>query len=40
MTDMELGPQPLDEILTALNFKNSDLVEKPTDQLTHKMVAK
>jgi len=40
MTEMELGPQPLDEILTALKLKNSDLVEKSTDQLTHKMVAK
>ena len=37
---MELGVQPLDQILTALKFKNSDLVEKSTDQLTHKMVAK
>ena len=37
---MELGVQPLDQILTALKLKNSDLVEKSTDQLTHKMVAK
>lgn len=40
MSDMELGPQPLDEILNVLKLKNSDLVEKSTDQLTHKMVAK
>ena len=34
------GAQPLDLILTELGFKNSDLVERSRDQLTHKMVAK
>jgi hypothetical protein len=38
--NMEKGVQPLDAILTRLNLKNSDLVEKSKDQLTHKMVAK
>lgn len=37
---MDQGPQPLEKILTALGIKNSDLVEKSADQLTHKMVAK
>ena len=37
---MEMNLQPLDEIMTRLNLKNSDLVEKSTEQLTHKMVAK
>ena len=37
---MEKGVQPLDELLTRLNLKNSDLVEHSTEQLTHKMVAK
>lgn len=40
MEDMEKGVQPLDALMTKLNLKNSDLVEKSTDQLTHKMVAK
>lgn len=40
MNEMEKGVQPLDGIMTGLNLKNSDLVEKSTEQLTHKMVAK
>lgn len=38
--EMEKGTQPLDQILTRLNLKNSDLVEKSTEQLSHKVVAK
>lgn len=37
---MDKGPQPLDQVLTARGIKNSDLVEKSTEQLTFKMVAK
>ena len=36
----ENGVQPLDALLTELKFKNSDLVEKSTEQLSHKVVAK
>lgn len=36
----EMGVQPLDEILNRLGLKNTDLVEKSTEQLTHKMVAR
>lgn len=39
-TDMDKGVQPLDALMTKLNLKNSDLVDKSTQQLTHKMVAK
>lgn len=38
--EMEKGVQPLDQILTRLNLKNSDLVENSTKQLSHKVVAK
>jgi hypothetical protein len=38
--DMEKGVQPLDALMTKLNFKNSDLVEHSTKQLSHKVVAK
>ena len=38
--EMEKGTQPLEEVMIRLNLKNSDLVEKSTEQLTHKMVAK
>jgi len=34
------GVQPLDEILSKLDLKNADLVERSTEQLTHKMVAR
>jgi len=34
------GAQPLDQIMTTLGIKNSDLVGVSTEQLTHKMVAK
>lgn len=38
--EMDKGLQPLDGILTTLALKNSDLVEKSTEQLSHKVVAK
>ncbi len=38
--EMEKGVQPLDELMTRLNLKNSDLVEKSTAQLSHKVVQK
>ena len=37
---MEKGVQPLDALLSRLNFKNHDLVEASREQLTHRMVAK
>jgi len=37
---MELGVQPLDEILTRLGLINDDLTKASTEQLTHKMVHK
>lgn len=40
MSEMEKGVQPLDEIMTRLNLKNSDLVEKSSEQLSHKVVGK
>jgi hypothetical protein len=40
MSDMDKGVQPLDEIMTRLNLKNSDLVEKSDAQLSHKVVGK
>jgi hypothetical protein len=44
MTDFEqpndLGPQPLDELMTRLGITNADLVRASAQQLTHKMVAK
>ena len=39
-TEYNLGPQPLDEVLKAINITNHDLVAGSTEQLTHKMVAK
>ncbi len=38
--EMELGAQPLDEIMTKLGLSNADVVKASTEQLTHKMVAK
>jgi len=42
MTDkqLEYGPQPLDEIMEALELKNHDLVAASTNGLTHKQVNK
>jgi len=37
---LELGPQPLDEIMTSLDLKNHDLVAASTEGLTHKQVQK
>ncbi len=37
---IENGLQPLDALLNELKLKNSDLVEKSTEQLSHKVVAK
>lgn len=36
----DAGVQPLDGILTQAGLKNSDLVNRSSEQLTHKMVAK
>jgi len=36
----DLGPQPLDDIITKLNLTNTDLVKVSTEQLSHKMVLK
>ena len=38
--ELELGVQPLDAVLTELEFKNHDLVEASTEGLTHKQVQK
>ena len=38
--NLENGQQPLDALLIELKLKNSDLVEKSTEQLSHKVVAK
>lgn len=38
--EMELGAQPLDEVMTKLGLSNADVVKASTEQLTHKMVAK
>jgi len=38
--DMDKGPQPLEKILLERGLKPHALVEKSTEQLTHKMVAK
>ncbi|MFD2302682.1 hypothetical protein ACFSYE_05885 [Roseibacillus ishigakijimensis] len=35
---MDLGPQPLDAMMTAWGLDNHDLVEISTEQLTHKQV--
>jgi len=40
MSGMELGVQPLDEILARLGLINDDLTKASTEQLTHKMVQK
>jgi hypothetical protein len=38
--DMELGLQPLDEIMTRLGLSNDELVCASTEQLSFKMVQK
>jgi hypothetical protein len=40
MNIYDLGPQPLDEIMTRLGISNDDLVRVSKEQLTHKMVQK
>ena len=37
---LDLGPQPLDEIMQAADLSNHDLVAASSVQLTHKMVAR
>ena len=37
---LDLGTQPLDEIMLASALSNHDLVAASQDQLTHKMVAR
>jgi len=36
----DLGPQPLDSVMTRLGLTNAALVSASTEQLTHKMVQK
>ena len=38
--ELNLGPQPLDEIMQANDLSNHDLVAASTEQLSHKMVAR
>ena len=38
--EMELGVQPLDQIMTDLKLSNHDLVAASTEQLSHKVVQK
>lgn len=38
--DMDVGVQPLDEILTGLELSNSDLVAISKEHLTHKQLKK
>lgn len=38
--ELNLGPQPLDALLTELGLDNHDLVAASTEQITHKMVAR
>lgn len=35
-----LGPQPVDDLMTRLGIANADLVKASTEQLTFKMVQK
>ena len=37
---LDLGTQPLNEIMLALNLSNHDLVAASSESLTHKMVAR
>ncbi len=38
--EMEKGVQPLDAVMTRLNVTNQNIVERSTEQLTFKVVAK
>ena len=37
---LDLGPQPLDQIMLGAALSNHDLVASSSEQLTHKMVAR
>ena len=37
---MELGVQPLEEVMIRMGLKNDDLVKASVEMLTHKMVKK
>jgi hypothetical protein len=37
---LDLGEQPVAQLLAALGLKANDLVEASTEQITHKMVAR
>jgi hypothetical protein len=38
--ERDMGPQPLEEVMTRLGLSNDDLVQASKEQLTHKMVKK
>ena len=38
--ELDLGPQPLDQIMQANGLSNHDLVEASVDQISHKMVSR
>jgi hypothetical protein len=38
--ERDLGPQPIEAILTKHNLTNHDLVAASTEQITHKMVTR
>jgi hypothetical protein len=40
MTELFLGSQPIDALMTASGISNADLVKASTEQLTFKMVQK
>ena len=40
MHTMDLGVQPIDELMTKLGLSNADLVKASTEMLTFKMVQK
>ena len=40
MTERDLGPQPIDTLLTTWGKSNADVVSVSTKQLSHKMVQK
>ena len=40
MIEHDLGPQPLDALMTTLGIANADLVKVSTEQLSFKMVQK
>ncbi|MGI6300552.1 MAG: hypothetical protein ACOX52_05785 [Verrucomicrobiota bacterium] len=38
--NMDVGPQPLDDLMDHANISNADLVQASTAQLTHKQIQK